>query len=132
MKRIIIVVAIAMGACWNRETVRPEDLAAWRNVPVIELERHTFFNSVDRKIRRLSDGSELWIYTDCIESSSAVRCETKQLVPYGPVTTTCNGGDPQTSCCSNQFLVRANVVEELRLEGNCRTDCTVRPGGTCR
>ena len=46
-------VVLTFAACLPK--VRDSDRAAWRNVPVIELERHPLFSTMPREVRPLSD-----------------------------------------------------------------------------
>jgi hypothetical protein len=110
--------------------VRQSDLAAWRDAPLIKLETQPLFSALPVTRRRLSDGSELWDYTNCRSDQSDQECTTRAGA-FGAVNTTCSGGGKSTTCCHNQFVVRGASVESYRPVGRCYTDCTTRPGGVC-
>lgn len=129
MGRLWWVGLVTLAACGDYE-VRQADLVAWRAVPVIELERHPEFSSMPLEKRPLSDGSELWVHTNCGSSTTPVNCTS--AVVYGKTQTTCGGGQTVTQCCHHQFVVRASMVEEYRPVGDCMTNCSRRPGGACK
>lgn len=106
-----ILLALAMTGC-----VHQSDLVAWQGAPVRELQTHSFFSTLPKRVETLGDGQELWIYSNCGTSCATIG----NSVSCGDV------------CCSNQFFVRHGVVEQYRPVGRCRTDCSVRPGGTCQ
>lgn len=132
MKRMVLVgfLAVAAASACGPEpkVVRQSDLEAWRQVPVIELESHAFFSTVPLNKRRLSDGSEMWVFSNCQSTDEDVHCRTTSSV-FG-VDTRCGGGGTSRSCCHNQFIVRNGWVESYRPVGNCYTNCGVRPLAT--
>lgn len=134
MCRVVLVIAVSLGACNDNYLggVRDSDRVAWQRVPIIEVERHPLFSTLPRDEKKLSDGSELWDFANCAAGKAPTNCKTGENPVSGGLATTCTGGANYTTCCHNQFLVRAGFVEEYRPIGNCVTDCTTRPGGTCR
>lgn len=135
-RRVLAIVLLLLVGCSGygaTYTVRASDLASWKSVPVIELEKHTFFSTLPREVRPLSDGSELWDLSHCVSGKTQTTCRSwsNEYWANGAVQTTCSGGQSYTNCCHNQFIVRGGVVEEYRAVGNCYTDCSVRPKGVC-
>ena len=119
---------VTSAACGGSQ-VRTADLDAWRGVEVSVLERHPIFAAMRLERRALTDGSELWIYSNCETSgggcvpTSQYNYRTQSFVPAGQL---CSA--PETACCSNQFFVSAQgAVEEYRPVGACYTDDSVRP-----
>lgn len=112
MRKLIFALALFTGGCM---TVRQDDLDAWAGAPLIDLETHPFFASIQPEIRPLSDGSKLYIYF--------------------------NGGTGATSLgdtvfankrgCSNQFLVKNGAIVRYTPVGvggmRCMTNCSLRP-----
>ncbi len=92
---------------------------------MIELERHAVFSGFPRSVQNLSDGSELWTYTACVENQEDVECRSYRV--FGTVQTKCRGGEVNRYCCRHQFFLRGGVVEEYRPLGSCRTSCARRP-----
>lgn len=107
---------------------RPEDRAAWTNAPIIELETHEKFSTMQYERRVLSDGSEMWLYPEC--SSGKTTCRGGGAVVGQAVVggTRCTTDDPK--CCYHQFFVRDGVVERYEARGEgyvCRSNCLTRP-----
>jgi hypothetical protein len=120
MRTAALILFLGVGGCLFR-SVRPGDLQAWKGVAVIELQTHPLFSTLPKRVEVLSDGSEMWTFSNCHTQSDPVTCNTISS------TTTCSGGGQSEACCHNQFFVRAGVVEGYRPVGNCYTDCSVRP-----
>lgn len=117
MKFILLILFLnVIMACVH---VREEDLVAWKNVPVLELETHPFFSTLPLEKRPLSNGTELWIYSNSV-STAKLDCS------FGvcEVTTETNG-------CLNQFFVSRGLVLEYRPVAvniiSCVTNCRLRP-----
>jgi hypothetical protein len=129
MRRILVVVAVGLGvvACsYSRPlAVRSSDLAAWTQVPVIQLETHPMFASMQRKVQLLSDGGELWIYSACEQWIEDRRCAA--IGGSSWAIANCSGGRVGQDCCHNQFYVRDQTVSWYRAAGACFTNCGVRP-----
>ncbi len=127
---LVVVLVACKDNVWERG-VRDSDRAAWKAQPVIELERHPFFSTVPLEKKPLSDGSEIWDYTNCGTDPVRTNCATNPN-GYGGVATNCRSTGGGTSCCHHQFVVRASMVEEYRPVGDdCYTGCERRPGARC-
>jgi hypothetical protein len=111
-----MLLVLAMGGC-----VHEGDLASWRGVPTRALLVHPLFSTLPRTVQPIGGGEELWTYSNC--GSAPVVCSPA----FGNVV--CTGGGAM--CCHNQFMVRGDTVEGYRVAGRCRTNCSVRPGGSC-
>ncbi len=132
MRVIALVGLVAVGCADNYlATVRDSDKAAWRARPVVELETHPLFSTLPREVRPISDGSELWTFSNCGAVREQRECKSTLNARGDSVQTKCNGGGESTVCCHNQFVVRGGMVEEYRPVGNCMTNCSTRPGGSC-
>lgn len=109
--RWMLLAALMASGC-----VFKSDLVAWQGAPVRDLQIHPFFSTLPKQVEVLGGGEELWTYSNC--------------------ATTCAGGGGVATCrdvcCSNQFFVRDGMVEQYRPVGRCRTDCSVRPSGSCQ
>ncbi len=112
MKKLALLVALmGVGCATVLQSVRPADLDAWRGVSSDELVLHPLFSTIPKKVEPLSNGGELWTYSNCNSGFSCI----------GP-----NCFDT-SACCYNQFMVRNSTVESYRAVGRCYTDCSVRP-----
>lgn len=126
--RFVTVVGAVLVGCGGPppRTVRQVDLDAWNGVPVIELETHSLFSTLPRYVRKISDGSELWTFSNCKSGTNDVQCGSSRI-GSNYVATNCSGGDTWRSCCNHQFMLRGGVVESYRPVGSCFTDCSRRP-----
>jgi hypothetical protein len=118
-----------LAACgpsyYETHKVRSVDLQAWKGVQLAELETHAMFSTMPRRVQQLSDGGEMWTYSTCARWRSDVRCTTFGGSTWA--TTNCNGGNVGERCCHNQFYVKDKAVGWYRPNGECFTDCDVRP-----
>lgn len=123
------LVVVSCGGSSNRPRVNSADLTAWHGVPLIELETHPVFAAQRRTVRDLSDGSQMWVFTRCFDSSEPAKCTTvvNHVGRTGFAQTRCGGGASSSSCCHNEFLVRNGVVERRDVVGPCYTTCDGRP-----
>lgn len=112
----LILFQIVIMACAH---VREEDLVSWRNVPVLELEMHPFFSTLPLEKRPLSNGGELWIYSNTVSTA-------KKDCSFGVCQAVL-----ETEGCQNQFVISKGMVLEYRPVPiniiSCVTDCRVRP-----
>lgn len=112
-----------------RPKVRDADLLAWVDAPLIQLEMHPAFSTLPREVRDLSDGSQMWVFNECRSRRTNVVCSSSST-RFGGTTiggAQCSGGEADTYCCHNQFIVSAGLVRSYRPLGKCHTDCRVRP-----
>lgn len=118
MKHLLALLGlITLCACAH---VRQGDLDSWRGVPVIELERHPIFSTMQIEKRKLSDGSEIWNFRNGGLMEGRGAC-----MPMGN-TVICKDNSREV-VCMNQFIVKDGVVREYRAIGDCYTDCRARP-----
>jgi len=122
MRAVILSVLFTAIGCATPKTVRQQDLLSWQRAAVSELEVHPLFSTLPKKVDRMSDGGELWTYSNCVAAKGRTTC-----VDIGSGVTSCGGGEQGQVCCHNQFLVRGQSVEWYRAVGSCYTDCSVRP-----
>lgn len=115
-----LTTVVSCGSSSPPRTVRQVDLDAWTGIPLAELEMHPLFSTLPRNIRALSDGRQLWTFSNC-KSIVEIYC----MGSNGLMA--CSGGETWRPCCQNQFVVRDTEVESFRAVGHCYTDCTVRP-----
>lgn len=106
-------------------SVRPEDVAAWSGVPLIELETHAIFSILPKETRPLSDGTEMWVYASC----PILTVHGESL--YARMR--CSGAEKGPECCHNQFIVKSGTIVSYRPTGPCFTGCASRPkSNPCR
>lgn len=106
---LAVVVSALVTACALREPILKQDLDAWAGVPLIELETHPGFSVLPRDIRKLSDGTELWVVTNC----AAYQNRARQVV--------------SEACCYSSFRVAESKVASMSMRGSCRSECSDRP-----
>jgi hypothetical protein len=120
--------AIVLGAIVGCEPDRPAfhaptnaDLASWTGAQQIDLEKHAYFSTLQRELRPLSDGSEMWVYPVCSTKRDA-KCSQSAW----SWNTECTAHDVK-KCCNHQFVLRNGSVESYRMLGTCRVGCGIRP-----
>jgi hypothetical protein len=123
MKSVAILLCLFTASCALifQKGVREEDLTAWEGVPKSDLQIHPLWSTIQKRVERLDDGSELWTYSNCASSEDPMTCSSSGS------STTCNGGGTETTCCHNQFLIQGKRVMAYRAIGRCYTDCSTRP-----
>jgi hypothetical protein len=125
----IIIAAAVVASCGpsyaETHKIRAADLEAWRGAQLVELETHEMFSTFPRKVQPLSDGGELWTYSECERWRTDTRCTTVGGSTWA--TTNCNGGQIGERCCRHQFYVRDKTVGWYRPNGPCFTKCYSRP-----
>lgn len=131
MKRIVsaVVATIVLVACHHeRPEIVQSDIDAWDGAPLVELETHPVISSQPREVRPVSDGSELWIYTNCVNWQDDAVCRSFPVYGGGAVTR-CSGGGSGTNCCRRSFQVSTERkrVKWMTLAGMCHTTCADRP-----
>lgn len=118
LQRLLIILTIpAVFACAHK--VNDEDRESWRGAPLIDLETHPFFSGLPLEKRSLSNGDELWIYSN-MEKTLNASCNVGN----------CEGSESSRGCL-NQFIVGGGVVKEYRpVPRNiffCVFSCKLRP-----
>ncbi|MEN6620796.1 MAG: hypothetical protein ABFD50_04550 [Smithella sp.] len=132
MKYMYICLILTQMSCANLigqdkpKSIRQVDLDSWKNVSRIELETHPFFTQFERKVQKLSNGNELWIYSNCHDYTNPISCNSYSWSRQFN-SLQCAGGNTERVCCHNQFFVDEDKVIEYRPVGRCYTDCIVVP-----
>jgi hypothetical protein len=122
MKALTLFLVLLLTGCMTAfKKVRVEDTSAWQGVSVTELETHPIFASMQLERRQLSEGGELYIYTNSRMVRSPTNCHQ-----YGNHVS-CSGGHTGMLSCSNQFFVKDKKVMSYNPVGKCYTDCSARP-----
>ena len=117
--------------------VRQQDVDAWVDQPVIELERHPFLVSIPLVKTKLSDGSEIWNYVNgrnisgCSGSLGGASFGGYTSYQNYNAFMSCVGG---FAACNNIFYVRSGRVERYTPVGTggarCYTNENIQPGQT--
>ena len=117
--------------------VRQQDVDAWVNQPVIELERPPFLVSIPLVKTKLSDGSEIWNYVNgrnisgCSGSLGGASFGGYTSYQNYNAFMSCVGG---FAACNNIFYVRSGRVERYTPVGTggarCYTNENIQPGQT--
>lgn len=125
----VVLVAALVAAC---QTVRTEDLQAWRGQPVSVLEKHPIFATMRLVKTKTSDGTELWNY---VNGKSVASCHS-DATAFGGFASTVSFNS-FSSCassfaaCNNIFYVKNGVVQSYNPIGSggarCYTDERVQP-----
>lgn len=118
MKQSLLILMLVLSGC---QTVRRDDVAAWKGAPLSDLETHPVYAAMPLEKRPLTNGSVLWIHTNKGSYTTETSCNK-----YGN-RVSCSGGDNVTVQCSHQFIVKEATVQEYRPVGQCYTDCSRRP-----
>lgn len=142
--RQILLVVMMVGACNGRlgalsssNARRAESAdgaaearldAAWRGRPVVAMETHPVFSSMEVRRQEVSDGSLIFHHLRCAgwQEPAVVSSHTSAPNPYfGQHTTSVvNGGASGTACCDRQFVVRDGVVQSYRQVAGKDSACT--------
>lgn len=119
MKKLLLLsCGLLTGCFWLFKTVRQEDLDSWKNVSTDYLITHNFFSTLPRTVDTLSNGIQVWNYSNC---GNHTHCS-------GNYNSTINLNCSSSSiCCNNMFFIKDNKVIEYRPVGRCYTDNSVRP-----
>ena len=132
MKRLLAVMLLAgCDPHYATHPVRPDDEEAWKGQPIIEIEKHGVFSTLERQERTLSDGTHWWVFQQCRQGN--VECRTGTFATPGPggqavvggSRTTCSGGNVR--CCFHQFTIEEGRVAEYHARGDCWVNCEMRP-----
>lgn len=133
LSALSLLLAFVSGSCVEMlqgpRTVRQYDLQAWEGAPTRDLQMHPLFSTLPKRVERLSDGAEFWTFSNCLEQQQPISCNTSgsSMSKAYESSTSCSGGETNTTCCYNQFLVQGDHVASYRAIGNCYTDCSTRP-----
>lgn len=138
-RRLVVgaVVGVAFVACDPAFTagypIRKGDQDAWRGVPLIELETHEIFSTMEREVRQLSDGHTMWMLVQC--KGGGTHCRGGAVaIPNGAGGATafgsanCVNDDPK--CCYHQFVIEDGYVASYHARGQpyvCRATCANWP-----
>lgn len=131
---VVFAVACAAQRQAQRAQFRQAIIDSWRGVDLIVLERHPNFAHLSPAVRRLSDGTETWVYTKCL-SSAFTMGSTAPLVDGNVRGGTF--GASRTSyrqdCCYSQFYIGSTPAGNQQVLSyrpvNCRLHCGVSAGG---
>lgn len=115
MKLIKLPMLCLLASC-SMLFVSQEDLDSWKGQPVDKLNAHSFFMTVPVEKSFLQDGTEIRNYRNGGSYRSFASCN------YGFCTT-----NTREVVCNNIFYIKDGIVSEYKVEGNCRTDDSVRP-----
>ena len=133
MKTMILSLIFLLSSCSPGLGVRQVDLDAWKNIPVIALDTHSFFMTVPMIKTITPDGLEIRIYsnskslTQCVESGNVNANGYFDYASYSEYTT-CSSN---TMACENIFYIKdGSVVEYVPVSkggARCFTNETVQP-----
>lgn len=111
----------------------PEDRLriAWKGRPMIEVESHPVFSTMQSRMQELSDGSAIVHHVRCASWREPDRVTSVGGTNWA--ATTVRHGEEGTACCDRQFVVRDGRVEEYRqvpsMGGTCSAEAAFYPGG---
>jgi hypothetical protein len=104
---------------------------AWRGRPLIDVESHPVFSTMERRTQELSDGSAILHHVRCASWREPDRVSTVGGTNWA--TSTVRHGQEGTICCDRQFVVRAGTVEAYRqvpsMGGSCTAEAVFYPDG---
>ena len=134
MKYIVLLLTLFSIGCASHR-VQQEDLNAWQNRDIIELEKHPYFSSLPKEERALSNGQILINYTerrllsdrttDCINSGTGF---IEPGMGYGMGTNLCSQSTITEDNCVHQFIVEGTRIKTYRVVGDsCTTSEDKRP-----
>ena len=114
---------LVISSCSTTSIFVNEDVVnSWKNVPVKELDTHSFFITIPM-IKTITDsGIEIRNYRN---GGTVQRCSASSN-GYTSYNTFATCSQSQVAC-NNLFYIQNNVVIEYKLVGSCRTAQFLRP-----
>ena len=130
MRKIYIVgfmfIILFTGCSVKQQAVRQQDLDAWVNVPVEELDIHSFFLTLPIVKTKTESGLEIRNYPNKINIGSCYGFANGGFLnkyQYG-LYQTCSS---DLVGCDNIFYIKDKKVLEYKPVGSCYTDEIVQP-----
>lgn len=111
------------------KTVRQQDMDAWVGQPVIALQKHPFFVTLQLVKTRVEDGTEIWNFingrdvSSCFGSGSGFASGYASSATYSSFMNCASG----RIVCNNVFYIKDGEIERYTPVGRCYTDETVQP-----
>lgn len=127
---LLLMVALFLAACGS---VHQEDLQSWVGRPVVDLDKHPIFLTMQSVRTQASDGTEIRNY---VNGANIASCSGSGRVFSGTVdmaTYSQFSSCMQTfAACNNIFYIKNSVVTQYTPIGTggalCYTDQRTRPG----
>ncbi len=119
MKKIIYIPCFLLLASCASILVNEDVVNSWKNVPVEELDTHSFFITVPMIKSKTNSGIEVRNYRNYKTSNQCNVSKTSYNV-FANCTQNESG-------CNNIFYIKNGVVIEYRLVGACYTMPYLRP-----
>ena len=122
MKKLIpLILLTALVGCAT--LIIDEDVVnSWKNIPVEELDAHSFFITIPLIKTKTDSGMEIRNYRNVRDFSSCSASATG-YVSYSAFSQ-CSSFQ---SGCNNIFYIKDGIVKDYRLVGNCYTMESLRP-----
>jgi hypothetical protein len=121
----MVAILLTLTSC-SSIMIDEDVVASWENVPVEELDTHSFFITIPM-IKTVSDGGvEIRNYRNgkpFQQCSGGGRLWGSGYISYSAFST-CLGNEV---VCNNLFYIKDGLVKEYRLTGRCRTAESLRP-----
>jgi len=122
----IILASLLVGSCTTTSIfVRQQDLDAWVNVPVEELDTHSFFITIPMTKTITQDGIEIRNYANTGRGNfCSANLNQNTMGTNTSASGTCVN---RTVGCNNIFYIKDGVVLEYMAQGNCITNKSLQP-----
>jgi len=130
MKKLTVLFFFLISSC-SSILINQEVVQSWTNIPVSELDTHSWFLTVPMIKTITDDGLEIRNYrngqtfSQCTGSGGGSGTVTGNTVNVSTSTfQNCLSGEV---ACNNMFYIKDNIVLEYTLVGNCRTANYLKP-----
>jgi hypothetical protein len=140
MKNPIFILLITLVTLSGCQTVRQQDLDAWRGQPVEALDTHSLFLTLPVVKTKTDSGIEIRDYVNKIGVSSCFKngfstgnTNATALSPYNVQAVSYSNFSAFQNCssrivgCDNIFYIKNKKVLEYKPVGQCYTNETVQP-----
>lgn len=129
MKKLVyinLLILLFISGCASK-TVRQQDLNAWTNVSVDELDTHSLFLTLPQIKTKTENDIEIRIYSNKVNISDCDGSYIKSGFMSSSVFNAYQTCTSKLVGCDNIFYIRDKKILEYKPVGNCYTDETVQP-----
>lgn len=129
MKKLVcinLLILLFFSGCASK-TVRQQDLNAWNNVPVEELDTHSLFLTLPVIKTKTENDIEIRVYPNKVNISDCDGNYVKNGFMSSSIFNAYQTCTSRLVGCDNIFYIKDKKVLEYKPVGRCYTDETVQP-----
>ena len=124
-----LLVILLSGCMATKKTVRPQDVNAWKDIPVEELDIHSFFITLPVIKTKTESGIEIRVYPNKVNYGTCFsngNINGSGYMKFAQFNSFQNCSSKLVGC-DNIFYIKNKKVLEYKPVGNCFTDESVQP-----